>query len=201
MYSSVQTVLAVFFFVIPSLLFACPDRKYEIQVKELTSLTSKVLGVNPKERNLKQFFKSMPSSFSCFNSLFGYNNNKPAPLYFEPQLHFLLPKMEQAIPAKIFIAKLVSLSVNARWEADQTGALQHVVRSILNNKTTLFITILEGYDLESQESVWSFIFGGPHPDNNPLSAIVQKHICEISNENCSLSKAVYNKKISEEKVH
>lgn len=179
---------------------ACPDSMYEVQLKQLTDLTPKVLEENPSEELLGQFFNSMPLTFDCFNRLFGYGD-EPAPLYSEPQLHFLFPKIENAVSAEKYAEKILGLSVNAIWEADQTGALQKAVRSILDNKTELFLTKLELYPTESQESVWKFIFGGPHPSNSPISADVRNVICRVSATNCVLVKQVYEKKVAEEHRH
>ncbi len=195
-----RTIYIIFSFVASSYAFSCPDFDYEFQLKVLSALTPQVLEENPSKDSLQEFFKAMPSRFTCFNRLFGYSD-KPAPLYSEPQLHFLFPKIESAVPNEEFTAKLISLAVNATWEADQTGALQNAVHSNLHSQTHIFIEVLETLDPVSQDSVWAFIFGGPHPSNQPITENTQKTLCELSAKSCSLSKSMFSRKVAEEAHH
>jgi hypothetical protein len=176
---------------LPTFVLACPDDKFEKQLVELTSLTASIIQEDPSSEALAKFFTAMPTTFSCFNRLFGYDD-KPAPLYFEPQLHVLFPKFRAAVPINELTTKLVNLAVNARWEADQTGALQDAVRNILEKDTVLFMQIMQNHDQNDQASIWLFLFDDPHP--MPFSGDVQKLICQISKNNCAASKAAYKEK-------
>ncbi len=97
--------------------------------------------------------------------------------------------------------KLLGLSVNARWEADQTGALQDSVRAVLDTNTLLFVSLLNKLTSESEQSVWSFLFGAPHPSNEPLSRAVRKQVCDVSARSCKLSNYVYLRAVSNEHNH
>lgn len=190
-------ILIIIFTLAPALTLACFDSDYEKQLKELKALAPSVSTEAPTRGSLTQFFNAMPTNFSCFNRLFGYSE-KTSPLYFEPQLISLFPQFEGVVADDEYMEKLVSLAINAKWEADQTGALQHAVRRLLDNHTAAFIQSIEGYDKKSQESIWSFIFGGPHPSNMPVKPNVKTIICEASSFNCKLSQKIYALKISEE---
>lgn len=192
-------VCAFIFILLPAVVLACPDSKYERQLTELRSLTRAVLEQEPTAESLVQFFRAMPSSFSCFNRLFGYSD-EPGALYFEPQLYVLFPEFQKVVPKHEVTTKLVSLAVNATWEADQTGALQNAVRDSLDNDTGLFIQTMENYDQEHQESIWVFLFDDPHPSNTPISEKVQNLICESSEYNCRLSQRVYESQVAQEHV-
>jgi hypothetical protein len=179
---------------------ACPDAAYETYLKALRALTPAVIVEQPAKAALADFFQALPPDFACFNRLFGYSDD-PAPLYSEPQLHFLFPKIKSVMSKEDYARKLVGLSVNARWEADQTGALQEAARSVLDSDAQLFVQLLVKLSAESERSVWAFLFGAPHPSNEPLSPAVQVIVCNASNRSCELSKQVYAKAVSEEHNH
>ena len=175
----------------------CPDSKYEEDLRALRALTPAVTAATPDRASLVSFFKALPPDFACFNRLFGYDNS-PAPLYYEPQLDPLFPQIASVVAPTDYVRKLVGLSINARWEADQTDALQRAAWSALYGETQLFIKCLGRLTADSEESVWEFLFGGPHPSNQPLSPDVQKHICKASARSCEMSQRVYTRAVSQE---
>ncbi len=179
---------------------ACPDAEYETHLKALRGLVPAVVVDQPSKAALADFFQALPPDFACFNRLFGYGDG-PAPLYSEPQLYFLFPKTASVVPKKDYAQKLVALSVNARWEADQTGALQDAARSVLDSDAEFFVELLAKLNAASERSVWAFLFGAPHPSNEPLSPDVQARVCKASARSCKLSKDVYAKAVSEEHTH
>jgi hypothetical protein len=181
---------------------AYSDMGCEERLKRLRVLTPAVMAEKPGRAALLDFSEALPPDFACFNHLFGYSETDgPAPLYSEPQLHFLFPKIAAVVPKEVYARKLVGLCVNAKWEADQTGALQDAARSVLDTETPLFVRILGELGIESERSVWEFLFGGPHPSNEPLSSSVEKRICETSMRSCELSRQVYARALSEEHTH
>ena len=178
---------------------ASSDARCEEHLKSLRALTPAVMASTPDPAALADFFKALPVDFACFNRLFGYSaSDGPAPLYSEPQLYPLFPKIAAVVPRQVYAQKLFELSVNAKWEADQTGALQDATRSVLDTETRFVVKILSGLDAESERSVWAFLFGGPHPSNVPLSSSVQIIVCEANERSCELSKQVYARALSEE---
>jgi hypothetical protein len=197
---SLLSIWAALISAMPSVAGACPDAAYEEHVKALRALTPAVMVENPKQAALAGFFRALPPDFACFNRLFGYSDS-PAPLYSEPQLALLFPKIASVVPQPDYARKLVGLSVNARWEADQTGALQQATRSVLDTQTMLFVKLLAGLSADSERSVWAFLFGGPHPRNVPLSPTVQSSVCEASVRSCEFSREIYARAVSDEHTH
>jgi hypothetical protein len=122
-------------------------------------------------------------------------------MYFQPELHFLFPKIAAVLPQEVYTRKLIGLSINAKWQADQTGALQHATRLALDTETPLFVRFLGELDAESERSVWTFLFGGPHPSNVQLEPSVQKRICEASVRSCELLREEYARALSDEHTH
>jgi len=165
----------------PALVHACPDAKYEKHLEALSALTSSVTTEKPEQSALTAFFQALPPDFSCFNRLFGYGDG-PAPLYSEPQLHDLFPKIAAVLPEPDYAKKLIGLAVNAQWEADQTGALQDAVRALLDTNPRFFVSLLSKLTADAERSVWSFLFGAPHPSNEPLSRDILKQVCESVHE-------------------
>ena len=184
----------------PTVVQACPDSEYEAHLKALRALVPAVAAEKPEQPTLASSFKALPSDFSCFNRIFGYSDG-PAPLYSDPQLHFLFPKIASVVPRQDYARKLVRLSVNAKWEADQTGALQDATRSVLDTETRLFTALLADLNADSERGVWAFLFDGPHPSNVRLSRGVQTKVCETSVRSCELSKQVYAHAVSKEHNH
>src|ERR1043166_1847777 len=90
-------LIAVALIVAPSVARPCPDAEYEEHLKALRALTSAVSTAEPTQAALAGFFKALPPDFSCFNRIFGYSKG-PAPLYSEPQLYPLFPKIAAVVP-------------------------------------------------------------------------------------------------------
>ena len=163
----------------PTLVHACPDAKYQRHLNALSALTPAVTTEKAEQSALTAFFQALPRDFACFNRLFGYGDG-PAPLYSEPQLHDLFPKIAAIVPEQDYAIKLIGLSVNGKWEADQTGALRDALRAQIDKNPRLFVSVLSKLTADAERSVWSFLFGGPHPSNEPLSRYVQKQVCDVS---------------------
>src|SRR5262245_22157798 len=65
---------------------------------------------------VRAFFDALPDSFACYQAIFDY----PAgPLYEEPVMHDVFPKLRAVVPETTYVRKLVRLSVGASWNADQ----------------------------------------------------------------------------------
>ena len=184
----------------PTMAYAHRDTECDGHLKDLSALTPAVMVDKPEQSALTAFFQALPSDFPCFNRLFGYTDG-PAPLYDAPQLYELFPKIAWVVPQNDYAHKLIGLSVNARWEADQTGALQDSTRAVLDANPQLFVRVLSERTADAERSVWTFLFGSPHPSNLPLSRGVRKRLCVASTRSCELSKQVYARAISREHRH
>jgi len=184
----------------PGLVHACPDQAYEKHLTALGALTSAVMAEKPEPSALAAFFLALPPDFSCFDRLFGYGDG-PAPLYSQPLLHDLLPKIAAVVPEQDYANKLVGLSVGAQWEADQINALQGAVRTLLDTNPRFFVGVLSKLTADAERSVWSFLFGAPHPSNEALSHDVQKQVCSASARSCKQSRQVYARAVESECAH
>jgi hypothetical protein len=184
----------------PALALADRDAECDRHLQTLRALTPAVVTEKPEQSALTAFFQALPPDFSCFNRLFGYADG-PAPLYSEPQLHDLFPKIALVVSQNDYTRKLIGLSINAQWEADQTGALQNSTRAALDVNPQVFVRALNELTAEAERSVWSFLFGPPHPSNIPLSRNVKKLVCIVSTRSCKLSKQVYDRAVSSEHLH
>lgn len=185
-------------FALPHTARACSESDYKNHLTGLQKLGPAVSGDSPSQSSLASFFDALPPDFACFIRIFGFEES-PAPLYSNPQLHALFPKIAKAVPPDKYAKKLVSLSVSARWQADQTGALQDAVRSTVRAHTKIFVDFAGQQTVKSEASVWWFLFSDPHP--RPLSPKTQDAICEANKRSCGLSKNAYARARAGEHIH
>lgn len=133
------------------------------------------------------FFGALPDSFACYEALF----DDPGPLAEAPAMDEVFPKLRAAVPARSYIRKLVRLSDGATWQAGQIDHLGHAARVALTDSPSAFIQELQGLNASQEAGVWDFLFGGPHPANEPLSAGLRERICSLSTRSCELSADSY----------
>jgi len=117
------------------------------------------------------FFKMFPDNFKNFKKLYGYddsvNNNefKGSPLYFSGK--HILDYEVLYVPKDDYLTKIISISINAQWQADNVNALQRNIKREYIYNDSLFVSKLR-YLKKSKsevESFWIFFFDGPHPEN------------------------------------
>jgi len=133
------------------------------------------------------FFNALPDSFACYKAIF----EDPGPLSEAPLMDEVFPKLRAAVPERSYIRKLVRLSVGATWQADQISYLQHAVRVALTDSPSTFVHELGALHASQEAGVWDFLFGGPPPGSEPLSAGLQKRICSLSARSCESSADAY----------
>lgn len=135
----------------------------------------------------KAFFDWLPDAFACYKALF----DDPGPLAEAPVMDDVFPKLRTAVAERSYIRKLVRLSVGAAWQPGQIGALQLATRAVLTDSPSAFVRELEGLSGSQEAGVWDFLFGGPDPGTEPLSAGLQNRICSLSARSCESSKEAY----------
>jgi hypothetical protein len=177
----------------------CPDAAVAAHLKSLTAAYDEMKAGPIAQEGARRFLEALPRSFPCFYALFGYPNDKPGPLYSEPELHSLFPRLAAALPPAELTKRIVELSVRAHWEADQTGALQEASRALLDQHSSLYVNELRRLSKEEEVSVWRFLFDGPHPSNLTLSADVRRAVCSLSQRSCASLDRVYVKALAREK--
>lgn len=142
-----------------------------------------------KDEYLKLFFKSFPDEFVTFHKIYGdhgidnpwasririesiraiYGSHK---ITYPPDLqcsgymlHFLLPELKEAIPAKEYYRKMIGVGVGGFWEADDVGALSHHLWKLIPENVALSIEVLSEYEEKEVRSFWFFLYDGPHPEH------------------------------------
>lgn len=111
------------------------------------------------------FFDNFPNSFSQLDSIYGYVNDKPAPLYFGYHNHIanLFNKLDEVIDVEKYYSKLINIAINGHWEADAISDFQRGLREKIINNPELAFSLLEFKNDSEIESFWIFFFDGPHP--------------------------------------
>jgi hypothetical protein len=143
--------------------------------------------------------KNLKATYAELKAISGYPNDSPGPLYSEPELHSLFPRLAAAVSPAEFAQKIVQLSVDARWEADQTGALQEAARGLLDQHASLFVGELSRLTADEEGSVWQFPFAGPHPSNVPVGEAVRRSVCSLSHRSCVWLDRAYREALAREK--
>ena len=133
------------------------------------------------------FFKLLPDSFGCYKALF----DDPGPLAEAPAMEDVFPRLRTAVAERGYLRKLVRLSVGASWQTGQIHALQQATRAALTDSPSAFVDELEALSRSQEAGVWDFLFGGPDPSDEPLSAGLQKRICSLSARSCEASAEAY----------
>ncbi len=123
-----------------------------------------------------KFFCAFPNSFREMEELFGFVNDEPAPLYYSPEerlfefervysneIAFFIT-LNKSIAPKIYYDKYISININGNWQADNIGDAFQFHDEILKNPNSVIPVLLNYSDAEIK-SVFTFIYDGPHPDN------------------------------------
>jgi len=153
---------------------------------------------NPESslKAVRAFFDALPESFGCYQAIFDY----PAgPLYEEPVMDEVFPKLKAVVPETTYVRKLVRLSVGATWNADQINYLHHAARVALADSPSAFVRELDALTPIQEAGVWNFVFGGPHPSNEALPIDLQKRICSLSSRSCKSSADAYARALVRER--
>lgn len=175
---------------------ACESTVVLEQAEGLRRL-SKAIESDPSTEAHTRFFEALPTSFDCYGQIFGY----PGPLYDERDMFQEFTVLSKVVPPHDFVSKLVSLSINARWDADQINALQNVLRDSLEAHTPIFIDCVSALTSDAEASVWRFLFDAPHPSNEPLSSSLSRSICFLSARSCALSASAFQAGLAQEELH
>lgn len=103
-----------------------------------------------------------PSSFEEFNQLFGYQGK-----YESAGRGILVELLYESplISADKLCSKVIQISCNGVWLADQIDCLQRVLQKFAVNHPLLFRQYLGQLNERDQLSVWVFLFSGLYPDN------------------------------------
>lgn len=127
-----------------------------------------------KEINEENFFNEFPGTFNELNLLYGYIENKPAPLYEESELHILgLFNTLTAINDTVYYKKIISIAIGGHWDADAINFFQHGLEQRVITKPELTVSILKKLPNSQISSFWYFYFDGPHPQKQIDPALLK----------------------------
>ncbi|MES2808909.1 MAG: hypothetical protein V4619_09815 [Bacteroidota bacterium] len=112
-----------------------------------------------KKRNELQFFNEFPNTFNELNALYGYVNDKPAPLYHDAVNHILnLFNNLKTVKDTLYFKKIVSIAKNAYWDADAVSYFQDGVQKRVVTNPGLTLYVLRSLTEKEITGFWAFYF-------------------------------------------
>ena len=112
--------------------------------------------------NQERYFNLFPNSFTSFVNVFGYVNDKPAPLYDGHE--YVLKFFELGgINEFSLMEKCFNISIGGEWEADAINYFQHGLHSLVLQNVGLNYQVLKDKSDSEIESFYYFFFHSIHP--------------------------------------
>jgi len=140
------------------------------QLYLLSTSSSKEASIVYKE----QFFIEFPQTFNQLLELYGYNDNKPAVLYFEGENHILkLFNNLDNINDTLYYKKIISIAIGGHWDADAVNYFQYGLRKRVLNDPELTVYILKDKSEKDIKSFWFFYFDGAHPQKQIVEQLLK----------------------------
>lgn len=190
-------------------------KSFEMQADSINLFMEKALKAKPEEKNIweRKFFCAFPDSYAAMDSLFGFNK-KAGPLYHSetPEQLQVFGNMSShidffghlnSIPSEEYYKKYVDICIGGYWQADNIRVAFGFGLHLLNNPKPSCEALSKKSDKEI-ESVFRFIFDGPHPDHVTNRKFYEKLMPKVKAENERLSNLLtssYKKLISENHEH
>lgn len=117
------------------------------------------------------FFNMFPNNSKDFMKLYGYSKDKEListlPMHEKPSnLYGSIYKFYEPsyVLKKEYVKKLIAISIDTRWEADNVGILRHKLNKIVPSNFELSNEVLNHKTSKEIKSFWIFYFDGPHPE-------------------------------------
>ena len=127
------------------------------------------------------FFNSFPSSFDEMNDLFGYNETREGPLYSDDLKIIKYFSQLDLIDKEAYYNKYIDICINGKWEADNITRGFDIYKRILDDTNTICEVLAKKSDSEL-ESIFRFVFDGPHPDNQFNHKLNNQFMSQIPNK-------------------
>jgi hypothetical protein len=107
----------------------------------------------------QQFFDAFPNTFKELNELYGYEKDKPAPLYenADQHIHDLFNNLTN-INDTLYYKKIITIAIGAHWEADAIGEFQDGLQKRILDKPQLTLYLLRDKTEKDIASFWAFYF-------------------------------------------
>ena len=154
----------------------------------------------------QKFFCSFPNSFIEMQAVFGYDNeNGAAPLYDYPSGGNVIQYFSQleSIPDSAYYGKYVRINIDGIWEAENIREAFDFANR-LTTDTENACKVLSTFSDKEINSVFRFIFDGPHPNNEMNEGTYMDLKLKIDLQNKRLSQLLtesYEKLMSEDDGH
>jgi len=191
--------------------FICQDFKFRSYQEQADSLVAFMNRAQKSSSNVKQdlekkFFCAFPNSFEEMKEVFGYDDVKgEAPLYNYPigeNMIGFFSKLE-SIPDSIYFDKYIRININGTWEADNIREAFGFGSKLYfeSEKACKFLSYFSDKEIES---VFKFIFDGPHPKNEYNEGLYEEIKPKIERQNTKLGQLftkVYMKLMEEDDGH
>jgi len=164
-----------------------------------------ILAINNQETQ-QNFIDAYPNSFKKMQETFGYDDEKgPAPYYDHIIGGGMIKLFSELDPIDKgqYYNKLINICINGKWEADNIRGGFGIYKKMIKNPNDIYQSISTRTDAEI-ESVFKFIFDGPHPNNEENNKIYNQIIevmpLEFKRER-QLLELAYNELIEEDHNH
>lgn len=176
--------------------FTCADLDFHSTQEQADSLVAWMERATQSDSTNRQtweqqFFCAFPSSFQGMQALFGYDKKGAPPLYDYTQGADVIQYFSQlhSIPDSIYYDRYIQINIDGQWEADHIREAFAFHRRLLEDTHNVCEALARFSDRDIQ-SVFHFIFDGPHPKNGHNEEIYQKLKLNIDKENKQISQVL-----------
>ena len=135
------------------------------KVQKLKDYHEKSFGHADSLHYRRKFFEAFPNSFAELDSLYGYDDGNPGPLYDQGVDHIIrLFNRLECVNDTAYYKKLINTSIGGRWDADAINYFQRGLHERALSKPRLFFDLLSEYpDSKIRGFSYFFYHGGITP--------------------------------------
>lgn len=137
--------------------------------KDISSILNECK-ISPTKEHFKLFFDTFPNSYSELQNTFGYSNEKgEAPHYSNGEEYLIMFfKSFQTVDKEVFFNKLINISNNGKWDADNINFFQEKMRGCFFENDKAFLSVLEKRESADIKGFWYFFCDEPvfNKENN-----------------------------------
>jgi hypothetical protein len=201
--------------------FRCPDFEFETSQEKADSLLHFFQESIDSEGNLKlhwerKFFCAFPNSFVEMESVFGFDmEHGAAPLYSTGNesgkyihAHIMSDVIGyfhelESIDHEVYYDKYVRINIDGNWQVDNIGEAFGFHHKLLSDPEGC-CSVLSTFTDKEIESVFRFIFDGPHPINSQNERIYHNLLTELKDRDKRLAALLaksYEKLMAESEGH
>ncbi len=144
------------------------------ELKKLHTKINKAVTNDDRQNAEIAFFNAFPGTFSELDNLYGFQHDRPMPLYHEAENHILKGFNKiSAVNDTLYYSKIIAIAIGGKWDADAISCFQYGLSKRIFENTELTASLLEKHDDAEIRGFWYFVFDGPHPENKIPSKLVE----------------------------